>query len=119
VVLVLYKALSNYGSSVPRAFVWMLFFLLVLFPVCYSVTGTRPIAAGEQAARFTASGGWEQDLGAYRNAMWLSLEVATFQKNGTLEPASAAGRHIGAIETITVPGQLALFLLAVRRRFKR
>jgi uncharacterized protein YjbI with pentapeptide repeats len=138
-ILLLYKGLSNYGSSVPRAFLWALFFVLVLFPTLYGFTGIRLVpgrsetptgnyagATGSQIAPSDVSNPKECGCSAikefahtYASATWLSLEVATFQKNTTIEPATMAGRHIATIETIIAPGQFALFFLAMRRRFKR
>ena len=138
-VLLLYKGLSNYGSSVPRAFLWVLFFVLVLFPALYSFTGIRlvPGRSGTPAGNYPGTTGSQiapSDVSkpkkfgcsaikefAYTcaSATWLSLEVATFQKNTTIEPATMAGRHIATIEAIVAPGQFALFFLAIRRRFKR
>jgi uncharacterized protein YjbI with pentapeptide repeats len=138
-ILLIYKGLSNYGSSVPRAFLCVLLFVLILFPWLYSLTGIRlvpaqpgttagdrPGATGIQIAlldnlkpkeyRFRAINDCAR---TFASATWLSLEVATFQKNTTIEPATMAGRHIATIETIVAPGQLALFFLALRRRFRR
>jgi hypothetical protein len=47
------------------------------------------------------------------------MEVAVFQKNRTIEPATASGRRLENSEMILIPGQFALLLLAIRRRFRR
>jgi len=115
------------------------FFVLVLFPALYSFTGIRlvPGRSGTPAGNYPGTTGSQiapSDVSkpkkfgcsaikefAYTcaSATWLSLEVATFQKNTTIEPATMAGRHIATIEAIVAPGQFALFFLAIRRRFKR
>ena len=48
-----------------------------------------------------------------------SAEVVTLQRSPALEPASDGARLVAAFEIVAVPGQLALFLFALRRRFRR
>ena len=50
---------------------------------------------------------------------WDAMEVAVFQRNRTIEPATAGARRLEMIEMIVIPGQFALLLLAIRRRFRR
>jgi hypothetical protein len=49
----------------------------------------------------------------------MALEVGSFQRRPTLEPATLWGRRLAVAETILIPGQLALLFLALRRRFRR
>ncbi|MBI3670979.1 MAG: hypothetical protein HY237_14510, partial [Acidobacteria bacterium] len=55
----------------------------------------------------------------YRSTLLLSLEVATFQREKAFEPAESAGHFWVTVEAVVIPGQLALLLLALRRRFRR
>jgi hypothetical protein len=50
---------------------------------------------------------------------WDAFEVAVFQKNRTIEPATTGARRAEIFESIVIPGQFALLLLAIRRRFRR
>jgi len=58
-------------------------------------------------------------LHTFDAGLWDALEAATFQKVRTVEPAYAGARRLEIVETIAIPGQLALVLLAIRRRFRR
>lgn len=58
-------------------------------------------------------------LYTWLNGLVLSAETVTFQRRPLLEPVGLWGRLVATLETVTVPAQLALFLLAIRRRFRR
>lgn len=125
----LYRLLSNYGSSYARAFFCLLLFLVLfalLFPAFGLIPSNAP-QAGTSAREPTIS--WTRALArphrtrelwsTFEDGFWASIEAATFQKNPTLKPADERGEHLRISEDIIIPGQLALFLLALRRRFRR
>jgi len=58
-------------------------------------------------------------LFVYRQALLMTLEVATFQRDRQFEPKGFGGRMTVIAQTVAVPGQLTLLLLALRRRFRR
>ena len=133
----LYKLLSNYGSSYKRALACLLGFLL-LFAALSPCFGLRmaghvksraeppgaPVYSAEGNA-FSWQTAWRHSARSrelWRTAkagFWAAAEVAAFQKYPTVEPASDYGRRLAVGEILVMPGQLALFLLALRRRFRR
>jgi len=136
-VVNLYRLLSNYGSSYTRAVSVLLVFLL-LFALLFPAFGLRmsgdslPKDAYYTAAPASAQTptiSWGLALAhpqrgrelwrTFKAGIWASLEVATFQKDPTVKPADTWGRRLAVIEDIVIPGQLALFLLVLRRRFRR
>jgi hypothetical protein len=48
-----------------------------------------------------------------------AIEIASFQKNPIYEPAGRAGRVLSLVEMLSTSTFLALFLLAIRRQFRR
>lgn len=108
-IVAMYKLVSEYGSSYRRALI-VLGTLLVTFGVIYA---QDDLALSHDV---TSTAFLSHPIGM---GIWASTEVASFQREPTVIIASAAGRLTRLIETIMVPGQLAIFLLALRRRFKR
>jgi uncharacterized protein YjbI with pentapeptide repeats len=132
-----YRWLSNYGSSYVRA-LCVLAALLVLFAFLLPAFGLRmPADSKTQAMCPTTIPGtpeatviswhcamahphWVGELAHTFNAgFWDAFEVAVFQKNRTIEPATTSARRVEIFESIVIPGQFALLLLAIRRRFRR
>jgi uncharacterized protein YjbI with pentapeptide repeats len=132
-----YRLLSNHGSSYGRAlgvlagFILLFAFLLPAFglrmPSDSKVQAVCPWAdprSPESAiiswrCAFEHPQGGRQLIHTFDAGLWDALEVAAFQKSRTVEPANAGARRLEVIESIVVPGQLALLLLAIRRRFRR
>jgi len=110
VVLYCYQLASHYGSSYTRA-LGMTVVLMVLFGLAMSVTGVSAEGVQTEASLDGLKG-----LGA---AIYHSLEVATFQRRVSYVEISQAGRFVALLESVLVPSQFALFLLALRRRFRR
>ncbi len=138
--LYLYRVLSLYGASYRRALGWLFIFFLLLFPALFGLSGIRPAGSpsGRPTLRTVVSPrepvtSWStakrdaavthdpvaEWLYVYRSALLLSLEVATFQREKSFEPVEWNGKVLTALEAIVIPGQLALLLLALRRRFRR
>jgi hypothetical protein len=136
-VVNLYRLLSKYGSSYTRAFGALVVFLM-LFALLFPAFGLRMAGdsyffpGGQTGAPFSAQVptiSWglaltnpqrNQELWrTFKTGIWASLEVATFQRDPSLKPADSWGRRLAVIEDIAIPGQVALLLLALRRRFRR
>lgn len=99
----LYRLASNYGSSYQRALAVLGGGLLV-FGLLFSFVGLA------------------QNVG--KSVLWPeglvhSLEVATFQSNTHSMATNGLAWAIELLERVFVPAQLSLFLLALRRRFRR
>lgn len=110
-VVTLYRWASYYGSSYQRAFCVLLIFLL-LFAAFFVQAGLRPYGAPASAPDLC---GWK--------ALWAgfvhSLQVATFQRITRYVTSGDFGQLVAVLENILMPAQLALLLLALRRRFRR
>jgi len=110
-VVTLYRLASYYGSSYQRAFL-VLVILLVLFAAFFVPAGLRPYEGSVSAPALC---GWK--------ALWAglihSLEVASFQRVTGYVVMGDFGRLVAVFERVLVPAQVALLLLALRRRFRR
>jgi len=109
----LYRLTSRYGTSYTRALLWLLG-LLVIFALLFAlpwsaVQRDKPSLPPQQVL------GALPRLGA---GLFHSLEVAAFQRDSLYSVPTRFGRLMSILETILVPAQLALFLLALRRRFR-
>jgi hypothetical protein len=109
-VVAMYKILSEYGSSYRRGFL-ILVLLLGVFAALYSTLGGLTIAPC-----VTTPG---RALSSPLMAVLAAIEVASFQRDATVIITTGAGRAVRLIENVVVPGQAAIVLLALRRRFKR
>lgn len=110
--LYLYQKASHYGSSHQRA-LEMLVFVLFAFAVAYPLTGleeTKGVRLGLTS--------WLEMFQAYLSGWFHSLEVATFQRATLYVTTSKLGRLLEIFESILVPAQVSLLLLALRRRFR-
>lgn len=131
-----YKYASEYGESYVRPALWLVPVLFV-FTLLYPVTGLHldagrsgtPAAASTSAERLTyrhplQDGGDTRAIwSARRDLVWNSfvttLYVAAFQKDSTYQPSYPWGRLLALAEVLLTSTLGALFLLAVRRQFKR
>ena len=105
----LYRIVSLYGSNYRRAFI-VLVLLILGFGVAYAVFAELIV---HEIARNHGDG---SVVGA---GILYSLEVATFQRETTAQVTTLAGRILRLVESVVVPAQVAILLLAVRRRFRR
>jgi len=135
--LYLYRLFSMYGSSYRRALGWLAAFLVVAFPILFGLFGLRmsetaqphqatyPISIAANPSEISLWEAWHapnrcRELWqTYKAGLLASLEVATFQRNASIVPSTTRGRGVAVAEVIVIPGQLALFLFALRRRFRR
>ncbi|MCL6481210.1 MAG: pentapeptide repeat-containing protein [Firmicutes bacterium] len=119
----LYFLLSRYGISYRRAIV-SLCVLLLLFAALFTWAGVRPREA-DAGIVISWSRAWQQPKrwSQMKRAFWAglmtTLETATLQREPAYRPANDAGRLLAVGVLVAIPGQLALLLLALRRRFRR
>ncbi len=111
-----YKALSHYGSNYRHAFA-VLLLIVFFFGGLFSLPWAGlDLAKGGYDARLSA---WIKLPEAFLAGLFHSIEVATFQKPYFYAPARRIGRLLVALEQVIVSAQAALFLLALRRQFRR
>src|SRR5208337_1447020 len=127
-----YRRFSDYGESWGKPLVW-LFAVLVLFAALYPLLGLRPAATKSPVAKTTSvqvqtPSAQETDLRYWsherpRRLFWhsamTSLGVAAFQRDLACEPSYPWGRLLALLELLLTSTLIALFLLAVRRQFRR
>ncbi len=124
-----YKHASEYGESYIRPAVWLLGIVFAL-GLLYPVMGLRyngakggsvpPVlryesSCPDQSTDRTCMG----PATLAGNGLMASLQTATFQKDLTYEPAYPWGKLLALVELLLVSTLVGLFLLAVRRQFKR
>ncbi|SRR6266404_2229997 len=122
----IYRVLSNYGTSWLQA-LGILVAFLCLFSLSFLYSGFR--TTGEEPQRTIEYNifadlshhhvnlkEWAQD---YFSAMSLSASIVTFQKDRFYEPLPGISRLWLFVSVISFTGQVAMTLLALRRRFRR
>jgi uncharacterized protein YjbI with pentapeptide repeats len=128
VALSLYKYASDYGNSYGKPLAWLLGVLLaaaLLFP--FPGVGLKGNAAN--SARVTYSRVWNRQ-DSLTNNLWTeakligksgitAIDTATFQRTPEYTPAYPLGRVLAIVETLLTSSLFALFLLAIRRQFRR
>lgn len=98
----IYWALSGYGERPLRAVICLAGLILGLAALFFWL---EPKIAG----------GW----GGLRDALFYILAQATFQRPDWFKPETSWGKLIRIISPLLIPGQAALFLLALRNRLGR
>ena len=99
----IYRWASNYGSSYPRA-LGVLALMVLGFGLLYSLAGLTP-RLGQTVL----------EPAGFIHA----VEVATFKSETHAIAGSGLAWFLEIFERILIPAQVALFLLALRRRFRR
>jgi hypothetical protein len=111
----IYNFASHYGSSYRRAFAVLLFVVLI-FGVAFSLSdleSTRKSSGADSTNLLVKVS--ERYLGGFFH----SLEIAAFRRDTYYVATSRSGRILVVLESVLVPSQLALLVLALRRRFRR
>jgi uncharacterized protein YjbI with pentapeptide repeats len=127
-LVALYRYASDYGNSYRKPLAWMLFFILFAFPVLFPLRGVGLKRQGATQAETYASK-WNVQK-SYGENLWAevrlagkgaitSVDAATFQKSAEYTPAYPWGRVLAIFETLLTSSLFALFLLAIRRQFRR
>lgn len=136
-LLALYRYASDYGNSYGWPGFWLIVTLLLatlLFPIP-GLESKQPKPGNSTSNTIvTYSGVWNmQDT--WTNNLWTegkflksgtfiksgitALDMATFQRNPEYTPVYPQGHILGIIETLLTSSLFALFLLAIRRQFRR
>jgi uncharacterized protein YjbI with pentapeptide repeats len=128
----LYKYASEYGLSMARPLAWLAGVLL-LFTLLYPLAGLRPVAARTQPVlpvpqvkpiaywNLPEATGWvPRPVRLVAHSFMTTLAVASLQREAAYyEPHYGLGRFLGILELALTSTLAALFILAVRRQFKR
>ncbi len=123
----LYRWASDYGNSYWRPMIWLLGFLLLfalLFPMPRaglerSETRTRETYTSVWRAGSSAQQSIRREIGLVGRSLLMAVDTATFQKGAEYAPAYPLGRVLAIAETLLTSSLFALFLLALRRQFRR
>ena len=120
-----YRYASDYGNSYIKPILWLLA-TLVLFAGLYPLTGLK---YSGQNCRETYTSTWsavktpkeklQAELSLVGRSLLAAVDVAGFQKSPEYVPAYPWGRVLGIAETVLTSTLFALFLLAIRRQFRR
>jgi hypothetical protein len=127
-----YKYASDYGNSYGWPLFWLFVTLLaatLLFPV--PGVGLRQPISGNAAnsASVTYSREWNRQ-DSWTNNIWTeakligksgitAIDMSTFQRTPEYTPVYPWGRVLAIVETLLTSSLFALFLLAIRRQFRR
>jgi hypothetical protein len=126
-LVALYRWASDYGNSYRKPVVWLLGVLLLstaLFPL--PISGLMQQGA-TQAETYVLRWNYQKNFGENLrteralviNSVVASVDAAIFQKNPEYSPAYPWGRVVAIVETLLTSSLFALFLLAIRRQFRR
>jgi uncharacterized protein YjbI with pentapeptide repeats len=141
----LYKYASAYGESLTRPLLWLAVFVLGVFPLLYPAMGLEVNAsaqdrglAGWRVDYWNANKYFSQHPEEIHMADWVgratghcaaapllmhsamaSISVAGFQKELRYAPSYPWGRALALLELLLTTTVGGLFLLAVRRQYKR
>lgn len=123
----LYRWASDYGNSYVKPMLWLLGFLF-LFGLLFPIPGLESRQPSPKPAESYLNVWNQQDT--WSNNLWTeakllgdsfiaSIDTAAFQRNPEYTPAYPWGRVLAILETLLTSTLFALFLLAIRRQFKR
>ncbi len=126
-LVALYRYASDYGNNFVKPMVWLLA-TLVLSAALLPIPGVGLMRQGSRQAETYASvwrtgDGWRPNLWAEARlagkSVITSVDAATFQRSAEYAPAYPWGRVLAIFETLLTSTLFALFLLAIRRQFRR
>jgi hypothetical protein len=126
-----YKYASDYGNSYRKPLLWLLGILLaaaLLFPIT-GLELKQAVPGDPNSTSVTYSSVWDRQ-NSWANNFWTeakligksgitAIDTATFQRTPEYAPAYPWGRVVGIFETLLTSSLFALFLLAIRRQFRR
>ena len=130
-----YRYSSEYGESYVRPLLALLA-ALVLFTFLFPIPGLvfikpdaasptppsfSPLSYGDFSTYIHAYKGpaWAATLAFFGHSLMTALSVAGFQKELVYQPAYPWGRALALFELLLTSTLIALFLLALRRQFRR
>jgi hypothetical protein len=124
-----YKYASDYGNSFAKP-AWWLAATLLAAALCFPIPGLeqKQLMSGQPRA-YTYLKVWDK-RDTWTSNLWTeakllgdsfiaSVDTASFQRNAEYTPAYPWGRVLAIVETLLTSTLFALFLLAIRRQFKR
>lgn len=121
-----YKYVSNYGESYRRPLFFWILPILIIFPILFMYSGVEGVdhAASNYLIDYDLDltsfllkkHAWEND---YLKAFVYSLSVFSLVRDKQYRPIDNWGHFWMVSESILSPVLIALFLLALRRRFRR
>jgi hypothetical protein len=123
----LYRWASNYGNGYVKPMLWLLGFL-VLFAVLFPIPGLEsgqpsPTPAENYLSVWNQQDTWTDNLWTEAklvgDSLIASIDTAAFQRNPEYTPAYPWGRVLAILESLLTSTLFALFLLAIRRQFRR
>jgi len=122
-LLSFYKYLSGYGQNVWLAFLWLLLFVLLLFPIGYLHTGienkkTLKITEynfSDNIQSIMAQEFWED----YWDSFGHSIAVSTLKREKLFESITTSENLFEGLQIILVSIQVALCIITIRRTFRR
>jgi hypothetical protein len=123
----LYRWASDYGNSFVKPILWLLGFL-VLFAALLPIAGLEmkqqpPGPPVTYTSAWYKQGGWGNNCWTetklFGRSLITSIDTATFQRSPEYVPAYPWGRVLAILEALLTSTLFALFLLAIRRQFKR
>jgi uncharacterized protein YjbI with pentapeptide repeats len=126
-----YRRGSSYGNSYLRPAAWLCGILL-LFALLFPLTGLQRTSANTAAPSspaVTYSSVWPSssplhdkiwaELKLLGKSSLTAIDAATFQKASEYTPIYPYGRALAILESLLTATLFALFLLAIRRQFRR
>jgi uncharacterized protein YjbI with pentapeptide repeats len=124
-----YKYASDYGESYVKPALWLMAILMVftfLYPwkgLCTEIKAGKPtgdlVHCDPEKIEVAYGDGVSRLRSVVGHGAMTSLYVAAFQKDLTYQPSYPWGRLLALVEVLLTSALGALFLLAVRRQFKR
>jgi uncharacterized protein YjbI with pentapeptide repeats len=131
----IYRTSSCYGTSHVRA-LFILITLVLCFALAVMYAGFMPESQFEQiqgsSSRIekeinydlfpgpsSVEVGFRQWLSDYCKALLFAMATSTFQKERYFQPSGTASKFFVVVFVILIAAQAAMFLFALRRRFKR
>jgi uncharacterized protein YjbI with pentapeptide repeats len=122
-----YRWFSDYGNSYLKPMLWLLL-IMALTAALLPIPGAglkreKAKCAETYTSVWRAADHWTPNLWAEARLLGKSaitaVDTATFQKGAEYSPAYPWGRVIAIAETLLTSTLFGLFLLAIRRQFKR
>ena len=123
----LYKYASAYGESYGRPLAWLGFVLLV-FTLAYPLAGleraggeSEPVVSWAKMGQFFAERNyaWWSVPGFWLHGLLMAVSVMMLQRDLPYSPASSLGWWLRLAEYLLSVILIPLFLLALRRQFRR
>lgn len=120
-----YRYASDYGNNYSKPMHWLIA-VLIVFALLVPVAGLQRNDTSKPETYYSV---WKAATSPHQRLRWetgligksllTAVDTATFQKGAEYTPAYPWGRALAIVETLLTSTLFALFLLAVRRQFRR